>query len=81
MYKEFAADHEGDQRVRTLSKVPGGFDKAVSGWLEARSKFTTSEPLLNFITDMEPKRQSGFTLCSDVSSTGQKDSRAHQVYS
>ena len=39
MYREFASNHEDDERVKTLSKAPGGFDKAVSDWLEARSKF------------------------------------------
>lgn len=39
MYREFALNHEGDQRVKTLSKAPGGFEKAVSDWLGARSEF------------------------------------------
>lgn len=40
MYREFALSHEGDQRVKTLSKALGGFEKAVSDWLGARSEFT-----------------------------------------
>lgn len=39
MYREFALNHGGDQRVKALSKAPGGFEKAVSDWLGARSEF------------------------------------------
>ncbi|KAI9702849.1 MAG: hypothetical protein M1836_008063 [Candelina mexicana] len=37
MYKQFAATHQDDKRVETLSKTDEGFEETISKWLGARS--------------------------------------------
>jgi ankyrin repeat protein len=37
-YNEFAVANQNDERLKSLFKAAGGFDKALSSWLSARSK-------------------------------------------
>jgi hypothetical protein len=42
LYSEFANANQNDKRLKNLSLAPGGFEKAISKWLLARSKLSST---------------------------------------